>query len=287
MNRMSKRVGLWVRVLVAGVLLPVLVISCATGPQFEGSDAGYSNMPFNTPVSTDGASAGSSLSSAPSVPPAEQRPGLGTGWGRSVSSQMAYTPFTRASSKPHQGFSSLYYNDRDGVNAMTGWKQTSAKMQSAAGGLVEWGVSSSRSNLLRNYRGNGRRFVVGKEGESYALVVKNLAKSRLEIVLSVDGLDVMDGKTASMKKRGYLVAPGETLKVKGWRMSSQSVASFKFSGVGGSYSNLRHGQTRNVGVIGLAVFTEKGVDPWTWMPREVADRKSASPFAEAPIYGVR
>ena len=136
MNRMKKRVGLWVRVLVAGVLLPVLMISCTTGPQFNDSNAGYSNMPFNTPVSTDGARAASSLSS-PAAPPAEQRPGLGTGWGRSVSSQMAYTPFSRASSKPHQGFSSIYYNDRDGVNAMTGWKHTGAKMQSAAGGLVE------------------------------------------------------------------------------------------------------------------------------------------------------
>jgi hypothetical protein len=282
MNRMSKRVGLWVRVLMAGVLLPVLVISCTTGPMNSYYSPEAEAMPVSTPVSRDASHAGSSY-----APPAEQRPGLGTGWGRSVSSQMAYTPFTRASSKPHQGFSSIYYNDREGVNAMTGWKHTGSKMQSAAGGLVEWGVSSSGSSLLRNYHGSGRRFVVGKDDDSYALVVKNLAKSRLEIVLSVDGLDVMDGKTASMKKRGYLVAPGATLKVKGWRMSSQSVASFKFSGVGGSYSNLRHGQTRNVGVIGLAVFTEKGVDPWTWMPREVAERKGASPFAEAPIYGVR
>ena len=37
-----------------------------------------------------------------------------------------------------------------------------------------------------------------------------------------------------------------------------AVAAFEFSGVGASYANLRHGDTRNVGVIGLAVFTERG-----------------------------
>jgi hypothetical protein len=33
-----------------------------------------------------------------------------------------------------------------------------------------------------------------------------------------------------------------------------------------------------VGVIGLAVFDEKGVDPWKWMPDEVSGRFAASPF---------
>ena len=46
----------------------------------------------------------------------------------------------------------------------------------------------------------------------------------------------------------------------------------------GSYANLRHGDHRNVGVIGLAVFDEKGVDPWKWMPDEVGGRFAASPF---------
>ena len=52
--------------------------------------------------------------------------------------------------------------------------------------------------------------------------------------------------------------------------------------MGGSYANQRHGDARHAGVIGLAVFTEKGVDPWTWMPDEVNRRKTANPFAEAP-----
>ena len=106
--------------------------------------------------------------------------------------------------------------------------------------------------------------------------------STLEIVASVDGLDVMDGKTASFSKRGYLIDPGATLEIDGFRTSTDSVAAFKFSSVANSYANLRHGDTRNVGVIGIAVFTQKGVNPWTWTSSEVKQRGQARAFAEAP-----
>ena len=66
--------------------------------------------------------------------------------------------------------------------------------------------------------------------------------------------------------------PGKTLEIEGFRTSTNTVAAFEFSSVSNSYANLRHGNTRNVGVIGIAVFTQKGVNPWTWMPDEVKQR---------------
>ena len=214
--------------------------------------------------------------------PVKERPGLGTGWGQQMKSEMGFTSFARASSSPYGGPAVIYYNDKEGVNAMTSWKYSGKGMQTAAGGLVEWGVKGTFGNL-KNYQSSGRRYVVGREGSRYSLVVKNLAKSRLEIVLSVDGLDVLDGKAASYRKRGYIVSPGQTLEVKGWRTSQDAVAAFKFSSVSGSYSNLKGSGTRNVGVIGMAVFAEKGVDPFTWTRRELDRRGSASPFAEPPM----
>ena len=169
-------------------------------------------------------------------------------------------------------------------------KLTGKGMQPAAGGLVEWGVKGSWGSL-KNYHArydqNNRRYVMGRHGSNYSLVVKNLCRSRLEIVLSVDGLDVMDGKAAAFKNRGYIVQPGKTLTVDGFRTSESAVASFKFSSVSNSYSNQRHGQTRNVGVIGMAVFTEKGIDPWKWSQSAVKQRHGASPFAEAPYARAR
>lgn len=213
--------------------------------------------------------------------PPKTRPGLGTGWGSEVSSNIGYTSFRRSSSKP-KGLASIYYNDKEGVVAMAGsWRYTGKGMQKAADGLVEWGVKGSWGTL-KNYNSGNRRYVVGRKGSTYALTVKNLCHSRLEVVLSVDGLDVMDGRTASFGKRGYIIQPGKTLTVKGFRTSQSAVAAFKFSSMSASYSNQRHRTTRNVGVIGMAVFTEKGIDPWKWSRAAVKQRHGASPFAQAP-----
>ena len=156
-------------------------------------------------------------------------------------------------------------------------------MQSAAGGLVEWGVKGS-FGFLPTYKegGLGRRLVAGKPGGTYTIIVRNRSRSTLEILASVDGLDVIDGNRASFAKRGYLIDPGVLFEIKGFRTSYDSVAAFKFSSVANSYANLRYGDTRNVGVIGIAVFTQKGVNPWAWTSDELRTRNSASPFAEAP-----
>ena len=177
----------------------------------------------------------------------------------------------------------IYYNDPNGIDAMSGHATRVNPMQTAAGDLVEWGVKGELGFLPTYKEGwRGRRFVAGQKDNTYSIVVKNRCKSALEIVASVDGLDVQDGQAASFKKRGYVVEPGKTLEIEGFRTSYSRVAAFRFSSVSNSYANMRHGNTRNVGVIGLAVFTQKDVNPWTWMPEEVNRRETAQPFAQAP-----
>ena len=280
----------------AGIFaLPWFFSSCTTAPYTYRSpapaaEAQASNLPWNAPSVSNTATAGlrsgdfsTTRNSIDSIlnNPKRSRPGLGTGWGSEVSSNIGYSSFKRPSSKP-KSVASIYYNDKEGVAAMiSSWRYTGSGMQQAASGLVEWGVKSGWGSL-KNYNSGSRRYVVGRKGRNYSLVVKNLCHSRLEVVLSVDGLDVMDGRSASFGKRGYIIQPGKTLTVKGFRTSESAVAAFKFSSMSASYSKLRHGTTRNVGVIGMAVFTEKGVDPWKWSRPAVHQRHGATPFAEAP-----
>jgi hypothetical protein len=215
----------------------------------------------------------------------KERPGLATGWGEEKTSLMSDAGFTRASQKP-AGVDVIYYNDLEGLKAMAPYKYKVDGLQKAAGSMIEWGVKGKFGYLTSykeyGYSGFNKRLVLGKNDQTYAIVIKNRSKSALEIVASVDGLDVQDGKPASYSKRGYIVPAGETVEIKGFRTSESKVAAFKFSTVTNSYANMRHGETTNVGVIGIAVFTEKDVDPWTWMPAEVTKRKNASPFAVAP-----
>ena len=212
----------------------------------------------------------------------EERPGLATAWGDEKKSELSQGSFARASSKP-AGTDALYYNDPKGIDAMAGHKQRVGPLQTAAGELVEWGLKGG-SGFLATYKegGYGRRLVAGQKDSTYSIVVKNRCKSALEIVASVDGLDVQDGQPASFSKRGYIIEPGKSLEIDGFRISYNKVAAFKFSSVSNSYANMRHGNTRNVGVIGIAVFTQKNVNPWTWMPDEVNRREIAKPFATAP-----
>jgi len=231
-------------------------------------------------------SPGASLASEAATPrnapvsPAEERPGLATRYGDEVRDPMVRRSFSRDSAKP-AGVDQIYYNDRSGIEAMTSYPYKTGGTRQAAGGMVEWGIKSGFGHAT-TYESRGKRFVVGSPGKAYSIVVKNRCRSRVEVVLSVDGLDVMDGKPASFARRGYLIEPGDTLEVKGWRSGWDTVARFEFSSVGASYANRRHGDTRNVGVIGLAVFGEKGLDPWKWMPDEVERRRDATPFAVAP-----
>lgn len=220
--------------------------------------------------------------------PVRERPGLATGWGTTRKSPYREISFERATSKP-RGIDMIYYNDREGLDAMGARQRRASTMQEAAGGLVEWGVKGDHGFLPTWQRSDwtrggyqSRRYVEGRHDREYRIVIKNRCKSALQVVLSVDGLDVLDGKPASVTKRGYVIPAGETLEVPGFRTDYDRVAAFRFSKVSHSYAQLSGSGTRNVGVIGMAVYTQKGVDPWTWMPDEIGRRQSASPFAQAP-----
>ena len=268
------------------------ITSCApSGPAgMVAPDQASNAIPWNAP----GLHAAATLSadatrSAPGkvseseafAKPVKERPGLATQWGDSIKAPLGDTRFTRASTKPY-GVDAIYYNDAEGLTAMGAKSYRIDGMQSAAGGVVEWGLRSSFA-MLPTYRSyaNSRRYVEGRSGSTYSIAIKNCCKSRVQVVLSVDGLDVLDGKPASTKRRGYVISPGDTVEIKGFRTSYEAVAAFKFSSVSQSYANTRHGDTRNVGVIGLAAFLEQGSDPWTYMPKEVEQRNAATPFATA------
>lgn len=79
---------------------------------------------------------------------------------------------------------------------------------------------------------------------------------RYEVVLSVDGLSIMDGKPASTSGGGYIVSGGERITIPGWRMNESGAAKFVFSAVSSSYSDLAGHGKKNVGIIGAAVYVE-------------------------------
>jgi hypothetical protein len=124
----------------------------------------------------------------------------------------------------------------------------------AAGPRVEVLEDGMRS--LPTFAQAGRTFVLGAVGERYRLHIVNPTASRVEAVVSIDGLDAVDGRPAGTGKRGYVVPAFGEVTVDGWRTSLDTVAAFRFSSVRDSYA-ARAGRDQNVGVIGVAFFRER------------------------------
>lgn len=209
------------------------------------------------------------------------RPGLGTQWGETRTSRISTVPFERADFSSPFATAALYYNDEEGARAVSGtagFRRTGAAAFKVANGLVSIGLRDEGGRFFGGFISGGRDYIVGEGGRRYTIVVKNNTNFRLEVVLSVDGLDVLDGKAAAFNKRGYLVDPRSEVEIDGFRQSMDSVAAFRFGSVRGSYAGQKTGDTRNVGVIGVAVFHERGTNPAPWTPDEVQRRQQANPF---------
>lgn len=271
-----------------------------------GSDSAAQEAPPPAPMSEPGGMPSARMDSAPaaksSAPRAEggargtvtndgeavrpreptNRPGLGTEWGETRRSSITTVPFVRADFTNPIATSAMFYNDEEGARAMasaSGFRRTAGAMTTSGSGLVSIGLRDERGSFLSGFvAGDGRNYVVGEAGRRYTIVVRNRTQNRLELVVSVDGLDVLDGKAASFSKRGYLVDPQGEVEIDGFRQSMDTVAAFRFGSVRGSYASQKHGDTRNVGVIGVAVFHERGTNPQPWTPDEVQRRQQANPF---------
>jgi len=207
------------------------------------------------------------------------RPGLGTKWGETRTSRIDYAGFRRADSTRPLATAAIYYNDDAGIRAMAGavaWSRRWPMLSAPTETLISVGLKDQSGRFLPGLIVGDRWFVVAKEGRRYSIVVRNKTNLRLEIVLSVDGLDVLDGGKASVRKPGYVMAPRSQLKVEGFRQSTEAVAAFRFGSVRESYAAEKYRTTQNVGVVGVAVFNEVGTNPWTG--EEVRKRLDANPF---------
>ncbi len=226
-----------------------------------------------------GAQAETSRSREAYEPSPPARPGLGTAWGETVESRTTTAPFIRDSATPF-AVTTLWYNDRTGAEAMARWADYRAYDRGAAdvmGGALTVSLRNDSGNVLPGFFAGGKQYVVGEAGDRYVIVIRNNTNYRYECVASVDGLDVIDGQTASYAKRGYLIQPYGVLEIDGFRRSADAVAAFRFSSVRGSYAARSGAGDQNVGVIGVAFFNEQGTRP-TWTPDEIQRRQNADPF---------
>lgn len=195
-------------------------------------------------------SAESAESAAAAAPMRSAR--LGTQWGEGVESRVSTLSLRRSSAQPLAVQEIRYSAARPAGEQL--------RELPLAGGRVGLRVLRGDGGLWPLRRAGGMVHLQGRKGERYILEYRNHSTRSYEVVATVDGLDVLSGQPGSTRHRGYVLRPGATLRIEGFRKSSAEVAAFRFAAVADAYAaNTPAGSVANVGVIGTALF--ELVDP--------------------------
>jgi hypothetical protein len=110
------------------------------------------------------------------------------------------------------------------------------------------------------YHADASWYLAGRTGNEYEVQIRNNSGSDLLAVVSVDGVNVVTGETASTSQGGYVVGVSQSVSIRGWRKSLARVAAFYFTDHSDAYAT-RTGRPDEVGVIGVAVFRRKPQSP--------------------------
>lgn len=146
-------------------------------------------------------------------------------------------------------------------------------------------VESAEGGAFASVVHRGATFVAGEIGERYLVRLVNDSADRLEVVVTVDGRDVLTGRVGDFKRdRGYVVEPFGEVVIDGFRRSLDHVAAFRFSSLRDAYAVRRGTSTRSrsIGVIGVAVFKERARAHSGWRGSPLRSADEAAPSAKAP-----
>lgn len=107
------------------------------------------------------------------------------------------------------------------------------------------------------YKKNDKVYIEAKVGTEYEIEIVNNDFINKLAVISVDGLNVLNGEVAGEDGPGYVVNAYNKCIIKGFRYNSHVVGAFKFTEKQKSYaSDVGGNAIDNCGVIGAIIFNE-------------------------------
>lgn len=170
---------------------------------------------------------GCSLPQQQAGAPTEQR--LGTQWGEGVASPVTSVALRRLSEQPVDRRQVFYSASRFDGRAI--------KELPLAKGRVGFAVLDEDGGKFDLVQHRSTLQLQGREGQRYRLWLNNLGNATYEVVATVDGLDVLNGQPGSLKNRGYVLEPGESLVIEGFRKNEREVAAFRFASPDDAYAS--------------------------------------------------
>ena len=104
-----------------------------------------------------------------------------------------------------------------------------------------------------------RWYVEAHEGARYEVQVRNTTNERIAFVISVDGLNAINGERSALSSSEpmYVLDPYQSTTVRGWRRSLDKVAQFVFVDEEQSYASRTDQANGMMGWIRVAAFRER------------------------------
>ena len=139
--------------------------------------------------------------------------------------------------------------------------------------MFNFDVLVNGTPVKRYYDRSGQIWIEGRKSTSFTLRVKNNSYGRILGIVSVDGLNVIDGKHVPIEdSRGYVVNSNSSVNIPGWKINQDEVREFYFT-INGHNSYVRKigADERNIGVIAAAVYKEAVYLSYTYTNNTTSD----------------
>ena len=126
-----------------------------------------------------------------------------------------------------------------------------------------------------------RRYLQAFAGRNYSLVLRNNTGRRVAALIAVDGLNVVSGEISRLRanEQMYVLAPWQTMTIRGWRTNLHEVRRFVFVDERRSYAERTGQANSDMGWIRVLAFREQQLLTWG---RTKSQYRDGGPSAQGP-----
>lgn len=121
-------------------------------------------------------------------------------------------------------------------------------------------IISDSNKKYRQFNVDGINTIGISSGEEFKISIRNKTARTIGVKISVDGTNILTGKEATLKsgvKDMYLIDPYDSCDYACWQEGESGGSKLVFTTAESSVSVHTHGNTKNVGIISVAVFYDQ------------------------------
>lgn len=133
-------------------------------------------------------------------------------------------------------------------------------------GMVSLRFENDRGRRLPAVQCGGHLVVTGEPGQAWRLLVKNETDVPIEVLPSVDGIDLETGEVADLRRRGRLLAPRETTLFTSIADAEGRAVPLAFREISDTSALHRITPTGTLGSVIVCVFLPDGKDSFFTRP---------------------